>query len=171
MAEFRRNRAAKPKLPTKKRERAAKALAKRVESTRGNVLKMLELFKGTPHLTGAVVEDVMIQMKMHTCEDAVVAQMALPQRHEILLVQNMMAQRSLASMDLPAVWKMARKIDDHMEPGDTRLLVEFLKGRGLLVPSTPLNDDEREAKMKKRADFEKMTLEALKNEVLEGRVA
>lgn len=169
MAEFRRNRGSSPKKRRSVKE--LKVLASDVAQTRQSVTALMTMSKDCPAALKGPLNDVELQRSLPTCDQIVLAEMTLPQQHSYLMVLRTIGQRALAAMAPRAVWKMARKIEDHLEPGDTRLLVEYLKGMGFLEPSTPLNDDEREAKMRKHADFEKMALEDLKSQVLEGRTA
>ena len=109
--------------------------------------------------------------QLPSADQIVMAEMTLPNQHQYLLVMRTVAQRALAAIAPRVVWKLAKKIEDHNEPGDTRLIAEYLKGVGLLEPSTPQTDEEREAKMARHATLEKRTLADLKALVLADKVA
>lgn len=166
MAEFRRNRgkrAAKAK--------AVKVLASEVAVTRHNVAALLSMAKDCPAALKGPISDAELQRMLPTADAIVMAEMTLPNKHDYLMILRTMAQRAMTAIAPRAVWKMARKIEDHLEPGDTRLLVEYLKGLGFFEPAAPTTEAEREEKMAKQARFEKMSLEELKKQLQEDMVA
>lgn len=167
MAEFRRNRGRKS---PRKRGGAVKVLASELAQTRHNLGSLFEMAADCPEAMKGPISDVELKRSLPTADQIVLAEMSLPRKHEYLMVMRTIGQRALASLAPRIVWKAARKMEDHLEPGDTRLIVEYLKGMGFFEPSTPMTDDEREKKMKKHADYERMTLDDLKKQVLEGRV-
>lgn len=166
MAEFRRNRgkrAAKAK--------AVKVLASEVALTRESVAALMQMSKDCPAALKGRLDDVELQRSLPTADAIVMAEMTLPNQHDYLMILRTMAQRAMTAMAPRAVWKMARKLENHLEPGDTRLLVEYLKGLGFFEPSAPQTDEERERKMQKHAQLEKTSLEELKRQLQEDKVA
>lgn len=166
MAEFRRNRgkrAAKAK--------AVKVLASDVAQTRQSVAQLMEMARDCPDALKGPITDVELKRMLPTADAIVMAEMTLPNKHDYLMILRTMAQRAMTAMAPRAVWKMARKIEDHLEPGDTRLLVEYLKGLGFFEPAAPTTDAEREEKMARHAKYEKMSLEDLKRQLQEDMVA
>lgn len=166
MAEFRRNRgkrAAKAK--------AVKVLASEVAVTRQNVAALLEMAKDCPDALKGPLTDKELQRMLPTADAIVMAEMTLPNKHDYLMILRTMAQRAMTAMAPRAVWKMAKKIENHLEPGDTRLLVEYLKGLGFFEPAAPTTDTEREEKMARHAKLEKTSLEELKRQLQEDMVA
>lgn len=165
MPEFRRNRGGK-----RKKARSVKVLASEVAGTQRNLAALLAMSKDCPpdKLQAGVVEAA---RQLPSADAIVMAEMTLPNQHAYLLVMRTIAQRAMAAIAPRVVWKLARKIEDHQEPGDTRLIAEYLKGTGLLEPSTPQTDEEREAKMVRHAKLEKRTLADLKAMVLADKVA
>lgn len=166
MANFRRNRGSSS--PSRKRQ-AVKVLASEVAATRAQLSALLTMSKDCPAALAGPIKDVELKRQLPSADAIVMSEMTLPNQHAYLMVLRTMAQRMMAAMAPRVIWKLAKKMEDHKEPGDTRLIAEYLKGMGFLEPGTPLNDDEREAKMKKHAEFETMTLEQLKAAVAAGR--
>lgn len=167
MAEFRRNRG--PGRKPRKRAGAVKVLASELATARHNLGALLNISSDCPAALKGPISDAELKRSLPSADQIALAEMGLPQKHEYLMVLRTVAQRMFAGIAPRIVWKAARKMEDHLEPGDTRLIVEYLKGMGFLEPSTPLTDEEREKKMKKHAEYERMTLADLKKQVLEGR--
>ena len=157
--------------PRRARKEATKikVLASDVARSRSDLASLLVMSKDCPVAMQGPIQDIELERSMPMADEIVMAEMTLPQKHDYLMIMRTTAQRALAAMAPRAVWKMAKKIEDETEPGNVRLLVEYLRGMGFFEPSTPLTDEERERKMAKHAEYEKMALEDLKAAVLGGR--
>lgn len=146
-----------------------KVLASKLATARHDLGALLEVAADCPAALKGPISDVELKRSLPACDEIALAEMTLPRKHEYLMILRTVSERMFSAIAPRVIWKAARKIEDHLEPGDTRLIVEYLKGKGYLEPSTPMTDDEREKKMKKHADYERMTLEDLKKQVLSGR--
>lgn len=137
-----------------------KIVATEAAETRRRLDELVALTQGAPSAD--------VQLELPSADKLVTSEMSLAQQHERLMIYRTIAQRAIYAMAPRLVWKLAKKIEDHTEPGDTRLIVETLKGLGLLEPSAPLSDTEREKKLKRQSELEQMSVEDMKRRLLEG---
>lgn len=166
MAEFRRNRGRQTY-----GAKRVKVMASKVAAVRRETNELFELAKLIPEALAGELKDKEKQIELFPAHEVGLSELALPNDFVRLMARRTIAQRMMVAALPKLVYNALRKAEDHLFPGDTRLIVEMLKGSGILEPSLPMTDDEREAKMKKHADFEKKSVEELKAMVLAGRAA
>lgn len=135
---------------------AIRAEMKALQETQRMLAGVTDATADVPDALGAAPQG------LPTATEIAMAELTLPQKHEYLLVLRTMAQRMLTAMFPRVVYKFAQKVENHREPGDSKLILEYLKGMGGFEPSAPMTENERKRKMSENAEFEQLTLEDLK---------
>lgn len=147
--------------------KAVRVLASQVAKDRASVHALLALSRDCPDAMKGPINDVELRRSLPSADKIALAELTLPNQHNYLMILRTMSQRMLAAIGPRVVYKFARKVEDHLEPGDTRLIHDYLVGQGFFEPAAPMTEDERTAKMKKQARFEQMTLSDLMSKVLD----
>lgn len=144
--------------------REVSATLRELKQIHGMIVGLRQATADVPEIPGLDQPAVVLPQ----ATDIAMAELTIPQKHEYLLVTRTMAQRMLTAMFPRVVYKFAQKIENHREPGDSKLILEYLKGMGGFEPSAPMTEGERKQKMQDNAVFEQMTLEDLKQKAMES---
>jgi hypothetical protein len=143
------------------KQRKMRVLLSSLVEQRRQLHAVLAMGALAPEDPTAVLMDKEIRAFLPSITDAALIGLATPVRYEAIALMRARAEQMLDYASGVVSFQALRKMQDHTTPGDTRLIVEFMKGRGLFSPSKHVSDQQRMRKVKRNEKLEKMSLAEL----------
>lgn len=143
------------------KKRRLKVLLSDLVAKRAALQSVLDMGALAPDDPRAVNFDREARTFLPTISDAALLGLSLPVQFEAVMMMRARADQMLDYAQGLVTLRALQKMEDHTTPGDTRLIVEFMKGRGLFQPSKRVSDEQRQRRVARAQALEGKTMEEL----------